>query len=110
MVSSEIGGIRSAAPYLRNQNDFAARLQLDLISVLKDLPVDRDRHAFLDLGSKAWVFFVQLTNELPESGRFQFELGLATSILMARPARGNDNFTQLNSLSGRIQRRANFRR
>ena len=66
--------------------------------------------AFLDLAAETGVFLLQLANELAKRGRLHIELGLATGELVARPARGDDDFRQTNSFSSGIERRANFRR
>jgi hypothetical protein len=95
----------SAATYFRNENNFAAGFQLDLIGVLKDLTVDGDGHTFLDLASETRVISFQFDNELPKRGCFQFELGLATSELVARPAGRDNDFRQLASFFSGVQRR-----
>ena len=100
----------SAATYFRDENNLAAGFQFDVIGVLEDLTIDSDGHAFLDLSAEPGVFNIQFPDELPERGRFHIELGLATSELMARPARGDYDFRQTNSFSGGIERRADFRR
>src|SRR5580700_1952661 len=42
-----------SAADLRDDIDLAVRLQRDAVGVLKNLAVDGDRHAFLDLGAQA---------------------------------------------------------
>ena len=110
MVSSVMAGIMSAATYFRNENNLAARFQFDVIGILKDLAIDRDGHAFLDLRSQPRVFLIQFSDELPERGCLHIELGLATGELVARPARSNYDFRHMSSFSGGIERRADNRR
>jgi hypothetical protein len=76
----------SAATNLWNEHDFASGLQFNLVGVLKNLAVNGDGHAFLDVTAEARIFFIQLPHELAERGGFYIELGLATSELVARPA------------------------
>src|ERR1700689_4447135 len=103
MVSSDTTGTVSAATNLWDEHDFAARFQLNLVGVLEYLPIDRDGHAFLDLLAETRIFAFQLANKLTECRGFEFELGLATGELVARPARGDDNFRQLTSLPSGVE-------
>src|SRR5277367_5186610 len=97
MTNSETAFMALTAAYFRDQNNFAAGFQFDLVSILEYLAVDRDRHAFLNLIAEARIVSLQLADKLPERCRFHFELGLATSELVTRPARGDDDFRQSRS-------------
>jgi hypothetical protein len=56
----------SAAADLGDQDDLALGLELSQVGVLKDLPVDRHGHAFLNLAAEAGEAAVELQDRAVE--------------------------------------------
>src|SRR5271170_1134403 len=67
----------SAAADLGDQVDFAVGVERGEIGVLKDLAVDRHRHAFLDLMAEAGIAAFELKNKATKVVRLHVELGYA---------------------------------
>ena len=109
-LADYLNSTMSPATYFWNQNNLAPRLQLNRISILENLAIDRDSHALLDLRPQTGKPALQLQHQPPERGRFHVELGPATGELVAGPARSERDFRQAVLFTGCGNRRQDSRR